>query len=129
MNLVEAARQAQAAAYAPYSQYLVGAALECSDGSVYTGCNIENCSYGGTVCAERTAIFKAVSEGHRSFRRIAVATAAISPAPPCGFCRQVLSEFCEPDFEIILVGAQSKVVFTLGQLQPNPFSPASLRTS
>lgn len=128
MTLEQIARQAQHFAYSPYSNYRVGAALECADGSVYSGCNIENCSYGATVCAERIALFKAVSQGHRSFRRIAIATDAIEPATPCGFCRQVLSEFCDADFEIILVGAQSQIVFTLGQLQPNPFSPASLRT-
>lgn len=128
MTLQEAARQAQQFAYSPYSKYRVGAALECADGSVYSGCNIENCSYGATVCAERIALFKAISEGQQNFRRIAIATDAIEPATPCGFCRQVLSEFCGSDFEIILVGAQSQTVFTLGQLQPNPFSPSSLRT-
>jgi cytidine deaminase len=128
MSLVAQARQAQAMAYAPYSKFHVGAALECENGTVYLGCNVENCSYGGTVCAERVAIFKAVSEGQTRFRRIAVATNTVDPAAPCGFCRQVLVEFCGPDFEIILVGAQSQVVFTLGQLQPIPFTPASLGT-
>ena len=89
-------------AYVPYSRFPVGAALECDDGTVYTGCNIENAGYTPTNCAERTAVFKAVSEGHRKFTRIAVAAATERFTAPCGVCRQVLQEFA-PDLEVILV--------------------------
>ena len=96
--LVAAARAAAARAYAPYSRYRVGAALLAADGSVFSGCNVENASYGLTNCAERTALFKAVSEGRRAFRAIAIAGGtARSPALPCGACRQALAEFCAPD--------------------------------
>ena len=87
-------------AYVPYSHFPVGAALECEDGAVYTGCNIENSSYGLTICAERTAAFKAVSEGHRAFRRIVIAGRSDDYCYPCGACRQVLYEF-GPDMEVI----------------------------
>lgn len=104
--LCEEAVRAAAAAYAPYSGYKVGAALLCSDGSVYTGCNIENASYSPTVCAERVAFFKAVSDGRTSFSAIAVAGGeggSISGVfPPCGVCRQVMLEFCAPDFKIYM---------------------------
>ena len=86
--------------YAPYSNFPVGAALECEDGAVFTGCNVENASYGLTMCAERTAAFKAVSEGHRRFRRIAIAGRCEDYCWPCGACRQVLWEF-GPDMEVI----------------------------
>ena len=93
-------------AYAPYSHYHVGAALMTAEGKIYTGCNIENSSYGATNCAERTAIFKAVSEGERAFTRIAIVGGPKGDwreyAAPCGICRQVMSEFCGPDFEILL---------------------------
>ncbi len=87
-------------AYVPYSHFPVGAALECEDGAVFTGCNIENASYGLTNCAERTAAFKAVSEGHRSFRRIVIAGLSDDYCYPCGACRQVLYEF-GPDMEVV----------------------------
>lgn len=100
--LYEAAIEARLRAIAPFSKFRVGAALEASDGSVYTGCNVENASYGLTMCAERVALFKALSEGVRSFRRIAVAADTIALTPPCGPCRQLLWEFC-PDAEVVML--------------------------
>lgn len=121
-------------AYVPYSGYHVGAALLCEDGTVYTGCNIENASYTPTVCAERTAFFKAVSEGKRRFTRIAVAggkDGQIEGAfPPCGVCRQVMSEFCEDSFEILVIRSKTQLlydVFTLNDLLPLRFSPSYLK--
>lgn len=127
MTLLESARAAQQAAYAPYSKYRVGCALETVEGLVYTGCNIENASYGATLCAERVAIFKAVSEGHLKFRRIVICTDATLPATPCGLCRQVMSEFCDPDLEIILCGAHvTERHFRFAELFPHPFNQSSL---
>ena len=111
-------------AYSPYSRFAVGAALLGDDGTVYTGCNIENAAYSPTVCAERVAIFKAVSEGRRSFKAIAVAggPAASSKADgdcfPCGVCRQVLAEFCPPTLEVVTHSG----VTTLGELLPHAFN-------
>ena len=106
-------------AYVPYSHFPVGAALECDDGTVYTGCNIENAGYTPTNCAERTAVFKAVSEGHRKFTRIAVAAATERFTAPCGVCRQVLQEFA-PDLEVILVNRDGKTLdLTLKELLPS----------
>lgn len=124
--LVKAAIQAMQGAYAPYSGYKVGAALLCTDGTVYTGCNIENASYTPTVCAERTAIFKAVSEGKREFQAIAVCggkDGVITGAfPPCGVCRQVMREFCADDFTVYLVGKDGSYDrVTLAQLLPHSF--------
>lgn len=101
VELLVQARTARLHAHAPYSGFLVGAALEADDGRVFTGCNIENATYGLTLCAERVALFKAISEGVRGFRRIAVVAAAHDPTPPCGACRQLLWEFCG-DVEVIL---------------------------
>ena len=116
-------------AYVPYSGYRVGAALLTTGGKVFTGCNIENASYTPTVCAERTAVFKAVSEGHTSFEMIAVAGGKggkITGAfPPCGVCRQVLAEFCAPDFPVLLVtGDDSFEKLTLDGLLPRAFYPS-----
>ena len=124
--LIEAAKQAMEHAYVPYSGYKVGAALLCNDGSVYQGCNIENASYTPTVCAERSAFFKAVYDGHRDFTAIAVCggkDGVITGAfPPCGVCRQVMREFCRDDFIIYMVGANgSYETVTLAQLLPYSF--------
>lgn len=99
-KLIQIAKEAMAFAYAPYSNFLVGAALLTEDGDIYTGCNIENASYGATNCAERTAIFKAISEGKRQFKKIAIVSSAEDVTFPCGICRQVLAEFM-PDGEVI----------------------------
>ena len=93
-NLVNAALQARENAFAPYSNFKVGAAVETADGKIYTGCNVENSTYGLTVCAERVALWKAISEGERKFKRIVVASATDHPATPCGACRQLLWEYC-----------------------------------
>ncbi len=102
-SLEAAARDAARHSYSPYSHFAVGAALLAEDGSVITGCNVENASYGLTNCAERTAVFKAVSEGHRRFAALVVAGGTDTPATPCGACRQVLSEFCPPDMPVHIV--------------------------
>lgn len=117
-ELLNLAFSAMENAYAPYSGFRVGAALECTDGSVFLGCNIENAAYGETVCAECTAVFKAVSEGRRKFRRIAVASASSEYCMPCGSCRQVLSEFAE-DMEILAArGDGHYVSYKLSTLLP-----------
>ena len=119
-------------AYTPYSNYQVGAALLSESGKVYRGCNVENAAYSPGICAERTAFVKAVSEGERAFRAIAVIGGAaggpLELAPPCGICRQVMREFCAPDtFEIILgTGPEDFKVYTLSQLLPLSFGPENL---
>ena len=128
-ELIRMAMEAMEHAYVPYSGYKVGAALLCADGSVYRGCNIENASYSPTNCAERTAFFKAVYDGHRDFVSIAVCggkDGVITGAfPPCGVCRQVMREFCRDDFLIYLVGAEGSFeTVTLSQLLPYSFSAA-----
>ena len=108
-------------AYVPYSHFPVGAAMECSDGTVFTGCNVENAAYGSTICAERTAIVKAVSEGHRDFVRIAIAGKSKDFCVPCGSCRQVMMEF-SPEMEVIcLNGAEESKTFALRELLPYGF--------
>ena len=125
-NLLAAAKKAASRAHAPYSRFPVGAALEADDGRIFTGCNVENASYGLTVCAERVAVFNAVQAGCRAFRRIAiVAGAGPNPAPPCGACRQVLAEFAGPSFEIVIAsidGLEKAETYTLADLLPHPFS-------
>ena len=125
-KLVELAKDAMTRAYAPYSGYKVGAALLCADGTVYQGCNIENASYGPTNCAERTAIFKAVSEGQRDFVAIAVCGGKdgviTGGFPPCGVCRQVMREFCEDDFLLYLVDEKGYETHTLAEILPYSFS-------
>ena len=120
-QLIAAARAVARHAHCRYSNFHVGAALEATDGRVFTGCNVENASYGLTVCAERTAVFKAVSEGVRSFRRIAIYCPTPQPSVPCGACRQVLAEFA-PRLELVICcdGPEVRRV-TLEQLFPDPF--------
>jgi cytidine deaminase len=121
-----AAWQAREHAYAHYSHFKVGAALETIDGRVITGCNIENATYGLTICAERVAMFKALSNGDRSFRRIAIVADAASPTPPCGACRQILWEFGR-DLEVILGNLTGQTArFRLSELLPHPFDARSL---
>ena len=124
--LLEAALSARAHAVAPFSNFRVGAALETSDGRLYTGCNIENASYGLTMCAERVAIFKAVSEGERNFVRMAVAADTDTLTPPCGACRQLIWEFCG-NIELILVNPSGKAEsFHSGELLPRAFDVSFL---
>ena len=125
-RLVEAARAAQQQAYCPYSHYRVGAALEAEDGRVFVGCNVENASYGLTVCAERSAVFTAVGSGARSFRRIVVATDSEPPGPPCGACRQVLAEFGGA-LEVESVGPTQSKRWRLAELLPDAFTKEQLR--
>ena len=126
-NLIDLAKEAMLKAYAPYSGYKVGAALLCADGTVYQGCNIENAAYGPTNCAERTAIFKAVYDGHREFVAMAVCGGkdgiVSGTFPPCGVCRQVIREFCKDDFAIYLADDQGYQTVTLAQLLPHSFQP------
>ncbi len=120
-NLIEAARAARRHAHAAYSNFMVGAALETADGTVVTGCNVENATYGLTICAERVAMFKAISEGHRTFRRIAVVADTQAPTPPCGACRQILWEF-GGDLEVILANLERETGrHQLSTLLPLPF--------
>jgi cytidine deaminase len=124
--LLEAALAARANAFAPYSRFQVGAAVEDADGRIHTGCNIENATYGLTLCAERVAIFKAISEGVRKFRRIAVAADTDVLTPPCGACRQILWEFCG-DVEIVLGNPRGKIeTYRLKDLFPKPFDASYL---
>lgn len=120
-ELIQIAKQAAEKAYAPYSNFYVGAALLTKDGQIFQGCNIENASYGATNCAERTAIFKAVSEGHRSFSKIAVIAKDGSTAYPCGICLQVMQEFM-PDGFVILEQDDRIVTYALKELLPNGFT-------
>ena len=121
-----AALNARNHAFAPYSHFQVGAALEDKDGRIHTGCNVENATYGLTVCAERVAVFKAISEGVRGFRRIAIAADTDTMTPPCGACRQILWEFCG-DIEIALVNPRGKIeTYRLKELFPKPFDVSYL---
>ena len=125
-KLCDLAREAMTHAYAPYSGYKVGAALLCSDGKVYQGCNIENSAYGPTNCAERTAFFTAVYDGHRHFEAIAVCGGKDGVItgifPPCGVCRQVMREFCRDDFKVYMVTPDGFEMKTLAELLPSSFS-------
>src|SRR5712692_3419579 len=124
--LLEAALEARQNAHAPYSHFRVGAALEDATGRIHTGCNIENATYGLTICAERVAVFKAISEGARKFTRIAVAADTEVLTPPCGACRQILWEFCG-NAELILVNLQGKTEsFRLKDIFPRPFDASFL---
>ena len=119
--LIEAAVRVRDHAHAPFSDFKVGAALEGEDGQIYAGCNVENATYGLSVCAERVAVFKAISEGARKFRRIAVVADTDKLTPPCGACRQILWEFCG-DIEVMLANLQGKTEsLRLKDLFPRPF--------
>ncbi len=123
-ELMQMAEKARERAYAPYSQFTVGAALLCSDETVYLGCNIENASYGAAMCAERVAIYQALADGKDSFFKIAVCGGkghTDAPCPPCGICRQVLLEFCRNDFSVILKDAGKIVSYRMDQLLPVSF--------
>ena len=126
--LIDAASAARARAHAPYSRYAVGAALSCDDGTIVAGCNVENASYGGTICAERGAVVAAIAAGHRRFVACVVVTQGPAPGSPCGFCRQVLAEFAV-DLPILLVSATSgaRRSTSLAALLPDAFGAASLR--
>jgi cytidine deaminase len=120
-GLIQAATKARERAHAPYSKFKVGAALMTKDGKVYTGCNLENASYGASVCAERNAVASAVAAGDKDFTLLAIITQTTPPAAPSGLCRQVLVEFCD-DLPIILCNPQGEIVrTTLRELQPLPF--------
>ncbi|MGL4521848.1 MAG: cytidine deaminase [Bacilli bacterium] len=122
-QLIEAAKQAREKAYIPYSKFAVGAALLTEEGVVYKGCNVENASYGLCNCAERTAVFKAVSEGERNFKAIAVIADTPGPVSPCGMCRQVLAEFGNKNMPVYLSNLHGALeVTTVGDLLPGAFS-------
>jgi cytidine deaminase len=124
--LIEAALRVRENAHAPFSKFRVGAAVEDETGNIFTGCNVENATYGLTVCAERVAIFKAISEGARRFKRVAVAADTDELTPPCGACRQILWEFCG-DVEIVLANPQGKTeTLRLGALFPRAFDASFL---
>lgn len=123
-ELAKMAIDASNNAYVPYSHFKVGAALIADNGKIYTGCNIENGSYGLTMCAERTAIYKAISDGAKKINAIAIAGGIETPAYPCGACRQVLSEFCEESAAVccLTLDGKKREVFTLGELLPKSFN-------
>ena len=130
-KLMELAKEAMTHAYAPYSGFWVGAAVLCADGTVYQGCNVENAAYGECICAERTAMLKAVFDGHRDFSAIAICGGRGGVieqfCAPCGACRQVLSEFCKDDLQIHLVSGAGEIrTLTLGELLPWSFSSGNL---
>ena len=124
-SLIDAARAAQRHAYAPYSRYRVGAALEAENGAVFVGCNVENASYGLTICAERAAVAAAVAGGARRIRRAVVVTDSDPPAAPCGACRQVLNEF-GANMTVEAVGPARSLRWALSDLLPSAFGPEQL---
>lgn len=125
--MVDAATAARDIAYAPYSKFRVGAALLAANGHIYTGCNIENASYSATNCAERTAFFKAVSEGVTEFKAIAIISDSSDYVAPCGVCRQVMVEFCNSEFQLLLCKADGSYrVMSLAELMPMSFDKSSL---
>ena len=126
-SLLEQSKIARENAYVPYSKFKVGAALLSKEGKVYHGCNIENAGYSMTNCAERTAFFKAVSEGVRDFAAIAIVADTPGPCSPCGACRQVMSEFCSPDMPVYLTNLKGDVQqTTVGELLPGAFTPEDM---
>ena len=127
-QLMKQALEAREHAYVPYSNFPVGAALLTEEGKVFRGCNIENAGYSLTNCAERTAIFKAVSEGEMKFKALAVAADTKGPVSPCGACRQVLAEFCPPDMPVYLTNLKGDVQeTTISELLPGAFSTEDLK--
>lgn len=127
-KLIQAALQAKTAAYVPYSKFPVGAALLTADGEVYKGCNIENASFGLTNCAERTAFFKAISEGVTQFTALAVTANTEGPVSPCGACRQVMVEFCDPAMPVYLTNMKGNILeTTVGELLPGAFTTEDLQ--
>lgn len=126
-HMLDLAYQAMARAYTPYSHFQVGACLKGAGGKYYLGCNIESASYTPTNCAERTAVFKAVSEGEREFESIVIVCSGKRPAAPCGVCRQVLREFCKDDMPVVFADKDRNVIeSTLGELLPHSFGPEDL---
>ncbi len=126
MSLRESAKKASESSHSPYSKARVGSAIQTTDGKIYPGCNIENASFGGTVCAERVAIWKAVSEGHKSFSKIYVYTK--DGWPPCGMCLQVMTEFATPDLEITIGNETGKeTTKKLKDFLPLAFTPADMK--
>jgi len=121
-ELLEEARAAVDAAYAPYSEYGVGAALRTADGTVYTGCNIENANFSNSLHAEEVALGTAVRDGHREFDRVAVSSAERDGVTPCGMCRQSLAEFCDESFVVVCEGEDGPVEYELGELLPETIS-------
>ncbi|MCL7418198.1 MAG: cytidine deaminase [Halalkalicoccus sp.] len=125
-DLIQAAREAHAEAHVPYSEYRVGAALETTDGTVFTGCNIENANYSNSLHAEEVAIAQAIATGHREFSRIAVSSDRRDGVTPCGMCRQTLAEFCEESFEVICDRGEEYDGYSLGELLPNTITEEHL---
>ena len=126
-HMLDLAYKAMERAYTPYSHFRVGACLKGKSGTYYLGCNIENASYTPTNCAERTAVFKAVSEGEREFEAIVIVCSGKNPAAPCGVCRQVLREFCKSDMPVVFADAKRNYIeSTLGDLLPHSFGPEDL---
>lgn len=122
-KIIKTAREAQQFSHSPYSRFRVGAALETTEGKIFTGCNVENASYGLTNCAERTAIFKAVSEGYKNFSRIVIVSDAENFCPPCGACRQVMLEFFSEETEIIITNNKDEYkIFNISDLIPVSFN-------
>jgi len=126
-ELIEIARQAREYARAPYSNFKVGAVVECADGRTFTGCNVENSNYGSSLCAEQVALTKAVSEGARDFVRIAVIADSNAPVPPCGACRQVIIELCGGEAEVVMANLRGQFeIRKAGDLLPAPFDQTFL---
>lgn len=127
--LLAAAREAAARAYCPYSHFPVGAALLAADGSIFSGCNVENASSGLTICAERSAVLQAVAAGHRQFRRVAIFTPTATPTAPCGACRQVLNEFSPNVLVTSQCHGNERLECRLSELLPHAFGPSNLNQS
>ena len=125
-ELIDAARDAHEAAYAPYSEYAVGAALRTADGTVFTGCNVENANYSNSLHAEEVAVGSAVTAGHREFDALAVVSAAEDGVTPCGMCRQTLAEFCGESFPIHCAGGKEVRTYQIGELLPDTISADTL---